>query len=239
MTVAQSALILQLSQLCWRLGPRFSRRLDRLDLRAGERVLLLGASGSGKSSLLNLITGIATPASGELRVLGQSMVSATPAQRDRLRGEHIGLIFQQLNLLPYASVAQNIALALRFSKARRARLQAPVAQSIAQLMQALDLAPELSSEPAMRLSQGQQQRVAAVRALIGAPELILADEPSSALDAANRDRFFRLLFASMDRNRQAAMVVSHDQNLVPLFDRVVQMEALVQPWQTQALEALV
>lgn len=218
------------------MGPRFARRLESLELRAGERVLLLGPSGSGKSSLLNLITGIAAPSIGTVEILGHAMVSNKPAQADRLRGAHVGLIFQQLNLLPYASVAQNIALALRFSPVRRARLQASVAQTIAQLLQALDLEPALAKVPAARLSQGQQQRVAAARALIGAPELIVADEPSSALDAANRDRFFQLLFGSLDGTRQAALVVSHDQGLVPLFDRVLEMDRLTQPWTDDAME---
>lgn len=220
--------VLGLSQLVWRLGTRFARRLERLDIHAGQTVLLLGASGSGKTSLLNLISGIAAPESGEIDLLGQSLVQARPALRDRLRGDHIGLIFQQLNLLPYASVAQNIALGLRFSPARQARLDRPIDQAIAETLQALDLAPEMAQEAAQRLSIGQQQRVAAARALIGAPELILADEPTSALDPANRDRFFELLFASMDRRRQAALVVSHDPSLQGLFERVLRMEDLVQ-----------
>ncbi len=231
-----AAPVLQLDRLRWRRGPRFARQLDSLELAAGERVLLLGPSGSGKSSLLDLVTGVAQPQAGNIYLMGQSLVAAKPAQRDGLRGQHIGLIFQQLNLVPYASVAQNIALALCFSPARRARLQTPVAQAVAALLAALDLEASLANEPAGRLSQGQQQRVAAARALIGAPELIVADEPSSALDAANRDRFFQLLFASLDPQRQAALVVSHDQSLAPLFDRVLEMEALVQPWDDQSMQ---
>lgn len=220
--------VLSLTQLVWSLGPRFAARLERLQLVAGETLLLLGPSGSGKSSLLNLITGIAQPTAGDIRLMGQALTTARGWQRDRLRGDHIGLIFQQLNLLPYASVAQNIALGLQFSPTRRARLQAPVDDCIADLMAALDLDPGLAGEAAQRLSIGQQQRVAAARALIGAPELIVADEPTSALDPANRDRFFELLFARLDRGRQAALVVSHDVSLPPLFDRVVTMEELVE-----------
>jgi len=146
---------------------------------------------------------------------------------DKFRGTHIGFIYQTLNLIPWLSTRENIALGLAFAPQRRARLSAGLAGTITDFMARLDLdAGTLGDQPAGLLSLGQQQRVAAARALVGAPDLVLADEPSSALDAVNTEKFFDLLMAGLDRQRQVLLVVSHDARLAPRFDRVINMADL-------------
>lgn len=200
----------------------FGLTVPELHLNAGETTLLLGASGSGKSTLLSLICGTVSAQSGTVSVAGTDISALSEGQRDRFRAEHIGLIFQQFNLLPYASVRDNILLPLQFAPRRRARVNAPHDEA-SRLCLELDLPKEVMLKRAGTLSVGQQQRVAAARALIGAPPLILADEPTSALDAATQATFLRLLFAQYKRNGTAILMVSHDARLAEQFDHVIEM----------------
>lgn len=197
-----------------------------LTVAQGETVLLLGASGSGKSTLLSLVCGILTAASGTVSVGGSDLASLRPGQRDRFRGEQIGVIFQQFNLLPYARVADNILLPLRFAPNRRNRAGDAMAAA-GHLCQALGLPDDVLGTTAGRLSVGQQQRVAVARALIGRPPLIVADEPTSALDAATQDSFLQVLFDQAAQARSALLMVSHDDRLGARFDRVIQIEDIV------------
>ncbi|MGE4073515.1 MAG: ATP-binding cassette domain-containing protein [Lysobacterales bacterium] len=201
--------------------------LEHLHLEAGETLLLRGASGSGKSTLLNLIGGVLVPASGSIRLLGKALETLRPAQRDRLRADHVGYIFQQFNLLPYLDAKSNVDLACGFSRRRRERSSAAGALKAEQLLQRLQLDPaELAGRPASTLSVGQQQRVAAARALIGAPELVIADEPTSALDSDSRDQFLTLLFEECRRVGAALLFVSHDRSLEAQFDRRIELSAI-------------
>lgn len=152
------------------------------------------------------------------------MVTMRPAARDRFRAEKIGIVFQQFNLLPYASPLDNILLPLRFAPERRGRVGD--AQSAALILtDALGLGREImASSTADRLSVGQQQRVAVARALIGAPSLIVADEPTSALDAGSQTNFLDLLFAQCSAAGSTLLMVSHDERLASRFDRSVRME---------------
>ncbi|WP_298494764.1 ABC transporter ATP-binding protein [uncultured Maritimibacter sp.] len=203
----------------------FSLTCPAFDLAAGESVLLLGESGSGKSTLLSLICGIVTADRGQVAVNGTDLTTLRPGARDRFRADQIGVIFQQFNLLPYASVADNILLPLRFAKARRDR--AGGRDEADRLCTALGLPGDVMGQPAGRLSVGQQQRVAVARALIGAPPLIVADEPTSALDAATQDSFLSLLFEQCARAGSALLMVSHDERLGARFDRVVDLADIV------------
>ncbi len=208
-------------------GSAFQLTVDHFAVEAGQTVLLLGESGTGKSTLLNLITGVARQQAGEIKIVGQKMRADKPAQADRLRGQHIGLIYQSLNLLPYTSVKQAVVMALAFSSLRRKRIRGPVDQEVKRLLNLLNLdATALFDRPVVALSAGQQQRVAAARALIGRPELIVADEPTSALDSKNQARFLDLVLGSLDRSSQSLLMVSHDERIAPLFDRVVRIEEL-------------
>ena len=191
-----------------------------------ERVLLLGSSGSGKSTLLSLIGGIVAPRTGRIAIAGTDMGALRAGARDRFRAARIGVIFQQFNLLPYASVADNILLPLRFAPERRARAGDALAEAD-RLCTAIGLPDDVLATPAGRLSVGQQQRVAVVRAMIGAPPLIVADEPTSALDAATQDAFLALLFDQVAGAGSSLLMVSHDERLGARFDRVVRMADIV------------
>lgn len=194
--------------------------IGALALEPGEQVFLHGPSGSGKSTLLNLLAGVLKPDTGDIRLLGASLPALSGAARDRLRADHIGLIFQQFNLIPYLSVLDNVRLPCRFSKRRRERAGDP-GESAARLLRHLDLDEALWRRPATALSVGQQQRVAAARALIGMPELVIADEPTSALDAERQAAFLDLLANECAAAGAALVFVSHDRRLAGRFSREV------------------
>lgn len=205
----------------------FSLAISRLEAARGETVLLIGPSGSGKSTLLAIIAGIVAPASGRVAVLGQDMRALNAAGRDRFRAEHIGVIFQMFNLLPYGTALDNVLLPLSFARGRRARVRQPLAEA-RRLLGQLGLDPGVVGERrAAELSVGQQQRVAAARALIGAPELIIADEPTSALDPESRDQFLGLVLKEIAASGAGLLMVSHDPALAPRFDRVVRLADLI------------
>ncbi len=189
---------------------------------AGEHAFVSGASGSGKSTLLNLITGTLVPDTGSITLAGQPFSSAPARQRDHLRATHIGVVFQQFNLIGYLSVQQNIAAAAYFAKNNQANLD----QRIAELIEALQLPRRVLKARAETLSVGQQQRVAIARALVNKPEVLVVDEPTSALDANARDRFMNLL---IDNARDSAVLfVSHDTSLKHHFESHIDMAALNQ-----------
>jgi len=197
--------------------------LDVAEFRvaAGERVFLSGPSGSGKSTLLGLVAGVLAPEAGRVRVLGTDLGALTAAERDAFRGARIGVIFQMFNLLPYLSVLDNVLLPLRFSAARRARLPDPRAEAL-RLLAALGLGDTaLLGRDVGALSIGQQQRVAAARALLGRPQLVIADEPTSSLDWDARATFLDLLARECAAVGSTLLFVSHDRTLAPLFDRSV------------------
>lgn len=194
-----------------------------LSIDRGERVFLHGPSGSGKSTLLGLLGGVLLPGVGGLSVLGQDLASLSGRARDRFRADHLGIIFQMFNLLPYLSVRDNVALSCRFSSARAARAEEAggVGSETNRLLKNLGLPDAAMERPVTDLSVGQQQRVAVARALIGQPELIIADEPTSALDADHRNIFIDLLSAECSASGATLVFVSHDLSLAKTFDRIV------------------
>jgi putative ABC transport system ATP-binding protein len=203
--------------------------LAQFDLAAGEQVFLYGPSGGGKSTLLNLLAGVLAPRTGTLRVLERELTGMSAAARDRFRVDHVGLIFQQFNLIPYLSALDNVLLPCRFSKRRRARAleQSPTpGREAGRLLAHLDLSPDLWARPATALSVGQQQRVAAARALIGRPELVIADEPTSALDSERQSAFLDLLRRECEGAGAALLFVSHDRRLAQGFHRQVALAEL-------------
>lgn len=210
----------------WPGRPRFALSVDRFEVAAGERVLLLGPSGGGKSTLLSLLAGIVTPQKGRVDVLGSDIAKLPGAARDRFRAEHFGIIFQMFNLLPYATVTDNVLLPLSFSKRRRTNAAAggPAGDEAARLLERLGLAAnEVAQHRASSLSVGQQQRVAAARALIGRPAIIVADEPTSSLDRARQTEFLDLLFEETGAAGATLIMVSHDESLADLFTRCVRL----------------
>jgi putative ABC transport system ATP-binding protein len=227
--VTKTDLIVDLHDVAFRWPGRagFGLRLNSFSIRRGETVLLLGESGSGKSTLLSLICGTIVPDGGTVRVAGRDLGKMRDVRRDRFRAEHVGVIFQQFNLLPFGNVRDNILLPLRFAPDRRARV-GDLAGAPGRLCEALKLPASILTVPASRLSVGQQQRVAVARALIGAPDLIVADEPTSALDADTQTAFLDLLFQQARAGGISLLMVSHDARLADRFDRVAHMDEIVQ-----------
>ena len=216
--------VIELNDLTYRWKGQRNNTLDiaELSVSKGEHVFLRGESGSGKTTLLNLLAGIIAPVSGELRLLDQPIHDMKPSKRDRFRADHMGVIFQQFNLLPYLSTLENVMLPCNFSALRQQRAGDLKLQAI-ELLEHLKLDAQLRAKPVTELSVGQQQRVAVARALIGQPEIILADEPTSALDTRTRDAFLKLLFDQADAQNSTVVFVSHDPYIAESFPRVIEL----------------
>jgi putative ABC transport system ATP-binding protein len=202
--------------------------VPELAIAAGERVFLFGPSGSGKSTLLGLIAGIHLPNRGTVRLFGRDTSRLTPSARDRVRGDEMGFVFQQFNLIGYLSVLENVLLPLSFAPIRRARAgsSAEARRQADSLLARLDIGGHTSARRPTELSVGQQQRVAVARALLGSPRLIVCDEPTSALDADARDGFLDVLSAECARTGAALLFVSHDRSLARHFPRTLDMHDL-------------
>lgn len=223
-----AAPVISLEDVQFGYGTRLVLDIPRLWVEQGSSVLLRGISGGGKSTLLGLLAGVLLPDKGRVEVAGHALQDMGGAARDRFRADQLGVIFQQFNLLPFLTVRDNIALGLRFSRLRSARISGPLDAEIARLLQALQLNPELMQRRAGTLSVGQQQRVAAARALIGRPTLLLADEPTSALDREAASAFLQLMSAQCQAAGTTVLVVSHDDSLQPLFDRTISLSEINQ-----------
>jgi putative ABC transport system ATP-binding protein len=225
-TAAPPVLAMQAARHRWPDRAAAELMLPAIALPAGRSLLLRGPSGSGKSTLLSLAAGVRVGAPGQVRVAGQDWAALPAAHRDAWRGEVIGYIFQQFNLLPWLDLIDNVLLPCRFSARRRAACGASGPRREAErLLDALGLPRDAWRRPAATLSVGQQQRVAAARALIGAPALVLADEPTSALDEPRTAAFMALLQAECRAAGSALLMVSHDSRLVPHFDATLSLDA--------------
>ena len=196
----------------------FALRIPELQVARGEALAFVGPSGSGKTTLLHLIAGIVAPVEGRIVTEGVEVSALSePARRD-FRVGAIGLVFQEFELLDYLSVFDNIVLPYRINSTLR--LNGRVRARAHELADRLGIAKLLGRRPA-QLSQGERQRVAVCRALVVDPPLLLADEPTGNLDPANKLRVLDLLF-DVARERGATLVtVTHDHELLPHFDRVL------------------
>jgi putative ABC transport system ATP-binding protein len=186
-----------------------------LSVKAGTMVAVMGPSGSGKSTMLTIAGSLEDPSSGEVTVGGTALSGMSRNEKARLRRRHIGYVFQDFNLLPGLTAAENVALPLELDgvssrKAREAGLRA---------LDGLGLSERASQFPD-QLSGGERQRVAIARAVVGERRLLLADEPSGALDSVNAEEVMRLLHEACKRG-VAAVVVTHDAQLASWADRVV------------------
>lgn len=190
-----------------------------LSVRPGEIVLLTGPSGSGKTTLLTLIGALRAVQSGDCRVLGQQLAGAGEAERVRLR-RRIGFIFQQHNLLGFLTARQNVALALELHPGshERARLQ-----RAGEMLAAVGLADRADRLPD-QLSGGQRLRVAIARALVADPKLVLADEPTAALDRRTGQEVADLLTRIARTQGTTILMVTHDPRILGIADRVIEME---------------
>jgi putative ABC transport system ATP-binding protein len=187
-----------------------------LSVAEGAMVAVMGPSGSGKSTMLTIAGSLEQPTSGEVLVAGESLPAMSRSARARLRRRTIGYVFQDFNLLPGLTAAENVSLPLELDgvSARKARLAA-----LASLDQ-LGLSERASCYPD-QMSGGERQRVAIARAMVGERRLLLADEPSGALDSVNAEAVMRLVHDACKTGGMAAMVVTHDAQLAAWADRVV------------------
>lgn len=204
--------------------PSWSLEIPNLRIERGEHVFVEGPSGSGKSTLLGLIAGVTPVKHGQLWVAGQALHAMQARKRDHFRANHLGFVFQQLNLIPYLSVIDNIVLPVRFA----GKLVAQFKPRASQLAERLGIPVALHAQAASCLSVGQQQRVAIARALIEKPALLIADEPTSALDTANRDGFIQLMLEEASRDASTVIFVSHDHGLQRHFHRTIQLTSSAQ-----------
>jgi len=221
----QDAVLLTDVHFSWPGQTRETLRIPHFAIPRGKQVFISGPSGCGKSTLLSLIGGILIPASGSVMVGGTCVNKLAGARRDAFRGDSIGFIFQQFNLVPYLSITDNVLIPCRLSAVRRARAietDGSPEKAAASLLERLDIAPDFWGRQVTKLSVGQQQRVAAARALIGSPPLLIADEPTSSLDADRRADFLRLLTTECERAQASLLFVSHDQSLARQFHTQVQ-----------------
>lgn len=216
----------------WNKNDPLLLHIPKFRVSCGERVFIRGPSGSGKTTFLNLLGGVSIPETGEVSIMGTNMSALSSAGRDSFRAEHIGYIFQMFNLIPYLSVIENVTLPCRFSATRRQRVlsQAKTLEGEAKrILSGLELdVTSIASQPVSHLSIGQQQRVAAARSIIGSPELVIADEPTSSLDKDVRTSFLELLFREVRDTKITLIFVSHDSSLEGTFDRTVSLNELNQ-----------
>lgn len=186
-------------------------------VQKGEFVAIIGASGSGKSTLLHILGGIDRPTSGEVFVDGQSVYERTEDQLAVFRRRQVGLIYQFYNLIPVLNVEENITLPVKLDgrKINKKRL--------AGLLQALGLTKRRKHLPS-QLSGGQQQRVAIGRALMNAPAILLADEPTGSLDTQNTQEIMQLLKASNKTYKQTIILITHDREIALQADRILEIQ---------------
>ncbi|TAM81893.1 MAG: ABC transporter ATP-binding protein [Acidobacteria bacterium] len=190
-----------------------------LEIRKGELTMLVGPSGSGKTTLLSVITGLLNATSGDLVVLGERPAGLSQEDLVLFRRENLGFVFQQYNLIPALTAAENVAVPLLAAGARR---QQAVSQG-KELLEALGMAHRVRALPS-ELSGGEQQRVALARALIHEPKLIVCDEPTSALDGRTGHAVMELLSAAAVRPDRAVIIVTHDARIFDFADQVAHMD---------------
>ncbi len=188
-----------------------------LSIDRGEFVAIVGASGSGKSTLMNMLGGLDAPDSGEIRIAGNAFAQMKQRQRARFRNETIGFIFQQFQLLPKKTALTNVRLPLQYRRPRLADEKVRASRSL----ERVGLGDRMTHRPT-QLSGGQQQRVAVARALVGEPKLLLADEPTGALDSRTSAEIMELL---LELNRQGLTIVliTHDMEIASHAERIVTM----------------
>lgn len=190
-----------------------------LDVHEGELLLLLGASGSGKTTLVSIMGCILSASAGSCKIRGRETVGLSQRKLPQIRLENIGFIFQGFNLFPALTARENVEIALDLKGVRGAAAR----RKSAELLERVGLGEKLKSHPA-DLSGGQKQRVAIARALAGEPHIILADEPTAALDSLSGKLIMDLLQELAREKNRAVVVVTHDNRIFDYADRIVEIE---------------
>ena len=193
--------------------------VDELNISAGEKVAIVGASGSGKTTLLNLLSGLVVADSGQIVIDGQEITTLSESGRDRFRANNIGYLFQNFHLLDGYSALENVELGMLFASG------AVKSQRAAEQLTKLGLGERLHHQPS-ELSIGQQARVALARATVNNPKIILADEPTGALDSASAREALDLLFEQSASHDSTLICVTHDKSVAANFDRILDMGQL-------------
>ena len=199
----------------------FRLSVPELQVAAGQSLAVIGPSGSGKTTLLNLMGGILRPDSGQVFFDGKELGSLNDHVLRDLRLRHFGLVFQEFELLEYLDVLDNVLLPYRLGSALS--LTEAIRREARQLLEQVGVGAKRDSYP-QDLSQGERQRVALCRALVTKPALILADEPTGNLDPANKSLAMDFLFAYVNERNAALVTVTHDQQVVSRFDRVIDFQ---------------
>lgn len=202
-------------------------QIPELSVQKGEKVFLYGPSGTGKTTLLEILAGVLAPQNGEVLIDNVRLNALSASERDHLRSEKIGFIFQNFNLIPYLTLEENILLPVRLNNKASLFKEKTLLEEIRFITERLGIAT-LLKEPVTALSVGQQQRVAVARALLAKPSLILADEPTSALDHDHREHFLKLLFELCQVYQITLLFVSHDRSIQNLFDRSISLSEVNQ-----------
>ncbi len=198
----------------------FRLRIPELSIDQGEKVAIVGPSGLGKSTLLMLLAGIISPTCGRIRMGEVQLECLSDAARRRFRTSKIGLVFQELELIEYLSVRENILLPFLFS--RSSRKMAEVQASAEALAEATGLTSKFSRRP-KQLSQGERQRVAICRAMITKPEYLLVDEPTGSLDPRTASEVIDMLFRQARASDTTMLLVTHDYSQLDRFDRIINL----------------
>lgn len=196
----------------------FHLAIRELRIREGSHTAIIGASGTGKTTLLKLIAGIVPPRAGQVEVDGVPVHRLDDGARRNFRISRIGFVFQELELLDYLDVFDNIVHTYRINQVLK--LDRAVRERARTLAEEVGLGGKLRRMP-RELSQGERQRAAVCRALLPEPSLILADEATGNLDPANKIRILDLLFRAADRRGATLLAVTHDHELLPRFDKVI------------------
>ncbi|MBC1284353.1 ABC transporter ATP-binding protein [Listeria booriae] len=190
-----------------------------LEVKQGEFVAIVGPSGAGKSTFLSIAGALLTPTSGEITIGGQALSSLSTKALTRVRLEKVGFIFQGANLIPYLNVKDQLLVIAELAGHHNSEAK----QRATQLLEELGLNHRASQYPE-KLSGGEKQRVAIARAMMNNPDVILADEPTASLDAERGYSVVQMIAQEVKRNNKAAIMVTHDERILDLVDRVVRIE---------------
>jgi putative ABC transport system ATP-binding protein len=201
----------------------FHLSINNLSIDAGQKTAVIGPSGFGKTTMLNLLAGIIIPSEGKISVKNNLVNQLSDNERRDYRIKEIGFVFQDFKLLEYLSVLDNILLPFRINKSLR--LTKEIRENAHVLAESINIKDKLSKHPS-KLSHGERQRVAICRALLNKPSIILADEPTGNLDPANKAHIMDILFEYVNNYSSTLITVTHDHALLSGFDKVIDFEKL-------------